>query len=204
MSTQAPTIPIPAEHPELEARIVTIGSYLIAAALAFFFVSFLFAFFYLRALNTNGLWGGGKPHHHVHAAMTVGVLVFVCVAISVALLRGALRELRTRARPLWRSAAIVSLLFGLAAIGVQCWQYTDLGFGPGDGGYASVYLGWTGFFSIFALGVMLWLEMTLASTRRADATGSIRLQGDVASISLVWTMLGLVEIAAFILLYVVT
>ncbi|HET8894052.1 MAG TPA: hypothetical protein VFM96_08155 [Gaiellaceae bacterium] len=204
MSTQAPTVPIPAEPPELEARIVTIGSYLIAAATAFFFVAFLFAFLYLRALNTNGLWGGGKPHHHVHAALTVGIIVLASVLASVVVLRLALGELRGQARPLWRLAALGAVALGLAAVGVQCWQYTDLGFGPGDGGYASVYLGWTGFFSIFALGVMLWLEAVLASTRRADAVAGVRVQGDVASVSLVWTMLGLVEIASFILLYVVT
>lgn len=204
MTSAAPTVPIPAEEPELEARIVTIGAYLISAAMAFFFVAFLFAFLYLRALNTNGLWGGGKPHHHVHAALTVGIVVLVSVLASVVLLRLALGELRAQARPAWRLAALVALLLGLVAVGVQCWQYTDLGFGPGDGGYASVYLGWTGFFSIFVLGVMLWLEAVLASTRRADELPRVSLQGDVASVSLVWTVLGLVEIASFILLYVVT
>jgi heme/copper-type cytochrome/quinol oxidase subunit 3 len=204
MTSATPTVQIPTEEPELEARILTIGAYLIAAAIAFFFVAFLFAFLYLRALNTNGLWGGGKPHHHVHAALTVGIIVLVSVLASVALLRVALGELRAQARPIWRVPALVALLLGLAAVGVQCWQYTDLGFGPGDGGYASVYLGWTGFFTIFALGVMLWLEAVLASSRRPDAAPRVELQGEVGSVSLVWTMLGLVEIASFILLYVVT
>lgn len=204
MTSAAPTVPIPAEEPELEARIVTIGAYLISAAMAFFFVAFLFAFLYLRALNTNGLWGGGKPHHHVHAALTVGIVVLVSVLASVVLLRLALGELRAQARPVWRLVSLVALLLGLVAVGVQAWQYTDLGFGPGDGGYASVYLGWTGFFSIFALGVMLWLEAVLASTRRAEEVPRVELQGDVTSVALVWTVLGLVEIASFILLYVVT
>jgi heme/copper-type cytochrome/quinol oxidase subunit 3 len=204
MTSAAPAVPIPAEEPELEAQIVTVGAYLIAAATAFFFVAFLFAFLYLRALNTHGLWGSGKPHHHVHAALTVGIVVLASVLVSVALLRLALIELRAQARPVWRAFALVALLLGLVAVGVQCWQYTDLGFGPGDGGFASVYLGWTGFFSIFALGVMLWLESVLASSRRADAVSRVQQRGDIGAVSLVWTMLGLVEIASFILLYVVT
>ena len=166
MSAQPTTVPIPAEPPELEARIVTVGSYLLAAATAFFFVAFLFAFFYLRALNTNGLWGGGKPGHHVHPALTAGIAILVCVLASVGLVRLALVELRGRGAAWWRPAGGAALLLGLAAVAVQCWQYTDLGFGPGDGGYASVYLGWTGFFTIFAFGAMLWLETLLASTRR--------------------------------------
>ena len=177
-------------------------SYLLASATAFFFISFLFAFFYLRALNTNGLWGGGKPGHHVHAAMTVGIIVLVSVLASTALLRVALMQLRARAA--WRTAALVSLLLGLVAVAVQIWQYTDLGFGPGDGGYASVCLGWTGFFSIILLVAMLRLETILASTRRLVAGPGVSHEAEVAGLSIVVNVLALVEIAAFVLLYVVT
>jgi hypothetical protein len=65
-----------------------------------------------------------------------------------------------------------------------------------------VYLGWTGFFTIFALGALLWLEAILATAFRSGVV-DLKLETDVASFALVWTMLGLVEIAAFILLFVV-
>lgn len=172
------------ESPEVDARIATVGGYLGAAACAFFFVAFLFAFFYLRALNTNDLWGAGQRHHHVHAALTVGIIVLACVLASVALSRLTLLE---------RWAGWTALALGLVAVAVQCWQYTDLGFGPGDGGYASVYLGWTGFFTIFVFGAMVWLETLLVGPRRTAA--------ELGAFSLVWTMLGLVEIVAFILLF---
>ena len=195
-------VQIPIEHPDVEARIVSIGSYLAAAALAFFFIAFLFAFFYLRALNTNGLWGGGKPGHHVHPALTVGIIVLVCVLGSVALVRLSLAGVRTQ-KSYARNVAIAALVLGLAAVAVQCWQYTDLGFGPGDGGFASVYLGWTGFFTIFAFVVLVWLEILLASSQSDTDLRRGRFEADAASFSIVWTMLGVVEIAAFILLYVV-
>jgi heme/copper-type cytochrome/quinol oxidase subunit 3 len=203
MSTGRPqAVQIPIEPPDVEARIVSIGSYLAAAALAFFFIAFLFAFFYLRALNTNGLWAGGKPGHHVHPALTVGVIVLVCVLGSVACVRLSLAGVRAQ-KPYARSVAIAALVLGLAAVAVQCWQYTDLGFGPGDGGFASVYLGWTGFFTIFAFAVLVWLEILLASSQSATDLRHGRFEADAASFSIVWTMLGVVEIAAFILLYVV-
>jgi len=195
-------VQIPIEHPDVEARIVSIGSYLAAAALAFFFIAFLFAFFYLRALNTNGLWGGGKPGHHVHPALTVGIIVLVCVLGSVALVRLSLAGVRTH-KSYARNVAIAALVLGLAAVAVQCWQYTDLGFGPGDGGFASVYLGWTGFFTIFAFVVLVWLEILLASSQSDTDLRRGRFEADAASFSIVWTMLGVVEIAAFILLYIV-
>jgi heme/copper-type cytochrome/quinol oxidase subunit 3 len=201
MSASEHTVPIPVEAPELEARVVTIGGYQLAAATAFFFVAFLFAFLYLRALNNNGRWGGGKPGHHVHPALTAGILVLVCVLASVALIRFVLMEVRGQARPLWRLAAGGALALGLAAVAVQCWQYTDLGFGPGDGGYASVYLAWTGFFTIFAFGAMLWLETIVVSALRGGILPRVRLEATVASLSLFWTVLGLVEIAAFVLLF---
>jgi heme/copper-type cytochrome/quinol oxidase subunit 3 len=203
MSAQPAMVPIPIEPPEVEARVLRVGSYLLAAAVAFFFVAFLFAFLYLRALDNNGLWGGGKRGHHVHAALTAGIVILVCTLASVALARLALLEVRGRARSSWRLAGGGALGLGLAAVGVQCWQYASLGFGPGDGGYASVYLGWTGFFTIFALGALLWLEAILASALRGNVVERVRLEADVASFALVWTMLGLVEIAAFVLLFVV-
>lgn len=203
MSAAGATVPIPAEPPELEARVVKVGSYLLAAATAFFFVAFLFAFLYLRALNSNGLWAGGKPGHHVHPSLGAGIAVLVCVLVSVGLVRLALMEVRTRARSIWRLAGGAALLLGLAAVGVQCWQYTHLGFGPGDGGYASVYLGWTGFFTIFTFAAMLWLETLLVSTRRTAiaVVPAPQLESGVAALSLCWTMLGFVEIAAFVLLF---
>lgn len=203
MSTGSPqAVQIPIEHPDVEARIVSIGSYLAAAALAFFFIAFLFAFFYLRALNTNGLWGGGKPGHHVHPALTVGIIVLVCVLGSVACVRLSLAGVRAQ-KSNARNVAIAALVLGLVAVSVQCWQYTDLGFGPGDGGFASVYLGWTGFFTIFAFVVLVWLEILLVSPQSATDLRRGRFEADAASFSIVWTMLGVVEIAAFILLYIV-
>ncbi len=203
MSTvDPPVVQIPIEAPDLEARIVSVGAYLAASAIAFFFMTFLFAFFYLRALDTNGLWGAGKPHHHVHPAMTVGIVVLVCVLASVALVRASLVGLRTR-RIHARGAGLVALVLGLVALAVQCWQYNDLGFGPGDGGYASVYLGWTGFFTVVAFGVLLWLEMLLASSRPGGHMRAGRLEVDLASFSVVWSMLGLVELVSFVLLYLV-
>jgi heme/copper-type cytochrome/quinol oxidase subunit 3 len=191
------TVPVPIEAPEVEMRVQKVGSYLLAAAVAFFFVAFLFAFLYLRALNNNGLWGGGKPGHHVHPALTAGIVILVCILASVAF-----AQLGKRVAE-WRvSASGVALAFGLVAVGVQCWQYSALGFGPGDGGYASVYLGWTGFFTVFALAALLWLESIIASVIRSGV-GGLKLETDLASFALVWTMLGLVEIAAFILLFIV-
>lgn len=200
MSAQPATTWAPAENPALEARIVSLGSYLLSAATTFFFISFLFAFLYLRAVNSNGLWAGPKPGHHVPTTTTSGIAILACVLVSVLLVRLALVELRGKTRALWWPACAAALLLGLAAVAIQCWQYTDLAFGTEEGGYASVYLGWTGFFTIFTFGAMLWLETLLATARRAPAKAA-EIEKGVASFSVFWVTLGLVEIAAFVLLY---
>jgi heme/copper-type cytochrome/quinol oxidase subunit 3 len=199
MSAEPGVAPIPAEHPQVESRIVSVGSYLLSAGTAFFFIAFLFAFFYLRALNSNDLWAGPTPGHHVPTTLTSGIAILVCVLVSIALVRIALRELRDRGREFWLPLGTVGLLLGLAAVAIQCWQYTDLAFGTSEGGYASVYLGWTGFFTIFTFGAMLWLETILLTACRNRA--AVRPEPDLASFSVFWATLGLVEIAAFVLLY---
>jgi heme/copper-type cytochrome/quinol oxidase subunit 3 len=201
VSAQPAAAPIPVESAQVESRIVSVGSYLLSAGTTFFFIAFLFAFFYLRALNSNGLWGGPKPGHHVPTTLASGIAILVCVLGSIALARLALAELRGRGRALWWPVGAAALLLGLAAVAIQCWQYTDLAFGTSEGGYANVYLGWTGFFTIFTFGAMLWLETILATARRAPSTTPARPEPDLASFSVFWATLGLVEIAAFVLLY---
>lgn len=198
MSGDPAVAPIPAETPRLEARILSVGSYLLAAGATFFFVSFLFAFFYLRALNSNGLWAGPNGHH-VPVPTGSGIAILVCVLASVVLTRLAVVELRGRGRDVWLPVAAGALLLGLAAVAIQCWQYTDLGFGTEEGGYASVFLGWTGFFAIFVFGAMLWLETIVATAWRNRALP--RPERDLSSFFVLWATLGAVEIATFVLLY---
>ena len=214
-----------AEPPELALRIRHVGSILLAAATAFFFVAFLFAFFYLRALNSNGLWGGGKPHHHVHASITIGIVILLCVLAGAAALRFAVVDVGNR-----MPAALTALGLGTAVIVLQIVQYAILGFGPGDGGYASVYLGWTGFYSMtrkvacgclivalafvmLLLGLVAALGALLPSLPSATiatqvAAGRpcadpVETQSELAGASLFWNTLVLVEVAAFVLLFIV-
>ena len=134
-------------------------------------------------LNTNAFTG--------FSGSTSGGGISSAIA-DAALVRVGLTERGDRFQ--WRLGAGAFLL-GLAAVAIQCWQYTDLAFGTSEGGYASVYLGWTGFFAIFSFGAMLWLETILV--RRPEAVN----RSDLASFSVFWSTLGLVEIAAFVLLY---
>jgi len=185
------------EQPHLLARNIYVGSRIWAASQAFFFVAFFFAFLYLRALNTNGLWRGWPPHHP-SPSLAFGVAILICVLAAAAVARGA----AMLGPNLWRLGAVGALLLSLAAVGLQAAQFSSLGFGPTDAAYASVFVGWTGLFALFLLGSAYWLGTVVADVARAGEAPELRTAA-VDAVSFVLVVLAGVEIAAFILLYVV-
>lgn len=150
------------EPPELAGKNILSGAHLWASATAFFFVDFLFAYFYLRSLNNGGMW---RPKH-VDPSLTLGTIQMVAVVVVAGLLVLALADHRREDRRAWRlkGAAAVALL--LAAIGLQIALWATNGFGPTNGAYASVYTGWTALQFLFLIGVLYWLETTLATSLR--------------------------------------
>src|SRR5205807_8477281 len=117
-SYQAPATVDGAEPADLLANNIRTGSRLWAAAQAFFFLAFFFAFLYLRALNTNGLWRGW-PHHHPNPSLAFGIAILICVLASAAVARGAVLI----GPAMWRLTASAALLLTLAAIGLQAAQF---------------------------------------------------------------------------------
>jgi heme/copper-type cytochrome/quinol oxidase subunit 3 len=166
------------EPPELLARNLRVGSTLWSSATVFFFVDFLFAFFYLRSLNNAGLW---RPKG-VTPPVGYGTAVLVLVLATFGLSWLAIRERRAAGaeRPLdearlarWRLYGAVSVVLGVAAVVLQCVSWAEMGFGPASGGYASVYVGWTGLFALFLLGAMYWLETLVAPSFRYRGKGGV-------------------------------
>jgi heme/copper-type cytochrome/quinol oxidase subunit 3 len=198
MASNPPAVE-PVESPELLARNLWVGARLWAAAQAFFFVAFLFAFFYLRALNSNGIWRGWPKHTHFHPSWAFGIAILVCVVVSA----GLLKLPGITASPRWRFVGLVSLVLGLAAVALQVVEYTSLGFGPTDGGYASVFVGWTGLYALTVLGTMYWITTVIAGSFRRPAAQTVLQAAEAEAVAFVWVVLAVVEIVAFILLYVV-
>jgi heme/copper-type cytochrome/quinol oxidase subunit 3 len=193
----SPTAVDVTEQPEVLARNIRVGSRLWAAAQAFFFLAFFFAFLYLRALNTNGLWRGWPPHHP-SPSLAFGVAILICVLGSAAVGRAAVQLPPAT----WRLASSLALALALAAVVLQAVQFSSLGFGPTDGAYASVFVGWSGLFALFLLGMCFWLATVIGDVSRASAQPQVRAAA-VDGVGLVLLVLAGIEIAAFILLYVV-
>ena len=163
------------ETPELRrargSRALTVASRLLAGASTFFFLSFFFAYFYLRSINVDHMW---KPAH-VKPNQGLGAAFIVCILIS-ALLAFLAQQRAKGGSTKWLAPAAGSVAFGLIAVALQCIEYTVQPFGPTNGAYASVFCAWTAFYLIAVLATMYWLETQVATEvveRRRDVTHHI-------------------------------
>jgi heme/copper-type cytochrome/quinol oxidase subunit 3 len=143
------------ESPEQRDRIELLGLWLFIGGDAVFFLLELFAWFYLRALNTSGMWRGaactaaspctdglGNPITHeitkANPAYTlcIAALVVVAALLIAVVERGAVRR---DSRAAMGGIAAGALVLLLAAMGLQCYQFQVLPFETIDGSYASLF-----------------------------------------------------------------
>jgi heme/copper-type cytochrome/quinol oxidase subunit 3 len=210
LGLQIPAVPhgveIPPEPADVGARTLSIAARLLAGASVFFFLAFAFAYFYLRSLNQHGMW---KPAH-VKPDQALGVAFAICIVLSALSMVLAGRQFKSGQRS-WTTAASAGLGLGLAAIALQCIEYTVQNFGPTDGAFASIFCAWTAFYLLAALATMYWLETNLASELRArrepaSAEGDIKdpdrliAPGLDASV-FYWSFLASIGLLMYIVLY---
>src|SRR5438477_12514424 len=78
-SAAGEVIPEP-EDPRLVAANLSVGARLFASAMAFVFMAFVFAFFYLKATDSHGYW---RPAA-VSPSLGWGIVLLVCVLGAIA------------------------------------------------------------------------------------------------------------------------
>ena len=201
MATQARRFD--AEPPLVRDRNLWAGVRLWTGAMAFLFVTFVFAFLYLRELNNNHMW----RDKHANPPLAFGSVILVCVIVGVAVYGLAVRSLPARGESGWRRLAILAVALLAAAFVVQCFEWARPGFGPKDGGWASVFYGWTVFYALALLGGIYWLWTQVAqSLRGPDPTrdgGAGTNLADIEAVAYFLYFLAIVEIVLFLLLYLV-
>lgn len=182
------------ESPQVMARNLRVASQLWASSTAFFFFAFLFSYFYLRSLNSQHLW---HPKG-VNAPTGTGTAIMLLIVVSAGAAYMAARKLAAGDSASFRMGGLVALVLGLAAIVVQIVQWSSLGFGPTQGGYASVFLGWTGLYTLFLLGTLFWLETLVATSYRRPADTD---SAGAAAFAFYWVVLAVVGVATWVVLY---
>jgi heme/copper-type cytochrome/quinol oxidase subunit 3 len=196
-----------AEDPAILGANLAVGARLLASGVVFLFMAFVFAFFYLRALNTN------HDFHPAHSSPPTGfgVAILACVLGSTAVFEFARRALDDGRGSPWRIGALLAFLLGLAAAVVQVIEYLNLPFGASGGGLVSVFLGFTVVFGVFWLGAVYWIETLWAQSLRqppsapdaevAAPSRQLRPSADACAVYLY--VMVLIELFAFVLLYLV-
>lgn len=165
------------EPPEILARNLQVGARLVAAAEAFALLAFVFAYLYLRTLNSNGDW---RPKH-VNPSAGIGVALVIClVGCSLAYVYG-LRRLGDGTEGGWRAGAVASLVLGLGAFGLIIAQFASISFGPTSGGYASVFVGWHAVYGLTLLLVLGWIETLVAQSLHRHTQEVAPDTGDIAA-----------------------
>src|SRR5579859_5304895 len=142
------------EPPDWQLRAVWVAIRLWVGSASFFFLSFVFANFYLRSIDSNHSWKIGA----VNPSIGLGLAIAALLALSAIVFRlGALRPSDTF------GAGLAVLIMAFVAIVLQFIEYTQLDFGASQGGYAAVFFGWTATYAIAALMGLYWIEIQVAS-----------------------------------------
>lgn len=194
------------EPPEWQPRAIWVTGRLLCGAVSFFFVSFVFAFFYLKALDLNHDWKIG----HITPDGGIGVGVAMLFVVSAVIYR--LTARRETADVM--AGGLIAVVLGVAAVVLQFVEYIVLDFGATQGGYAAVFFGWTATYAIVALMGLYWIEIQVATLIRVRRDGQMRdiegptsetalLLAGIEASSFYWAYFAAIGVLAYILLYLV-
>jgi heme/copper-type cytochrome/quinol oxidase subunit 3 len=193
------------EPPEWQPRAIWVGGRMLCGSITFFFASFLFAYFYLDALDVNHNWKIGP----VHPSQGMGVSVMALflgggVIYRLAAKRAEVDEL---------AGGIIAIVCTLLAVALQFVEYTTLDFGAASGGYAAVFIGWTATYAIVALFGLYWIETQVASLWRVRREGAREIEipageeelirAGIEASSFYWAYFVGIGFLAYIILYLV-
>jgi heme/copper-type cytochrome/quinol oxidase subunit 3 len=195
------TVPEPdayAETPELHERIDRIGFGLVGGATVMFFFGFVFAYFYLRSLDSNGLW---RPAG-VEPPTGYGIAIAVALTLS-ALAFGYAARTAKRGRDGWVAPCGLALVLGLFACVAQAVEYAHIPFGPQSGGYASVFFAWTALYVVAAMIALYRVEVAFAAGLRNRRRETAAVPEGFMPGAMYWGLLAAIGVLAWIILYLV-
>jgi|SRR5215469_2790699 len=216
--TSAPAAMSPAEeeasfYHEAALNASWTGARLAIGGLTFLFGSFVFAFFYLRSLNSHHLW---YPAHFPGPKMWTGVVIMGLIVVSAVAQTLVLQRIKAGAKSSWISGATVALVLGLVSVALQIWQLTNVAYWPGSSGFASVFVGFYPVFLTIVFCAMVWLETLIMRARHipeisfveqpptyAEAFAVQRFQGSLSAFTVTWNYLAVIAVLAWVLFYLV-
>ena len=181
--------------------------------LCFLFGSFLFAYFYLRSLNSSGRWHGSGFHR---PSEVYGAVIMLLVLVSAGVHYIGLQRIKAGNKSAWQIGGVIALVIGLAAVALQIVELLYLPFQPGSSGFSSVFTAFYPAFAVILLAGLIWLETLLMRSRSipgmsfveqpptyAEAFAVQRFQANLSAFTLVWNFLAAMALLFWILFYVI-
>jgi heme/copper-type cytochrome/quinol oxidase subunit 3 len=189
------------------------ASRLAVGGLCFLFGSFVFAYFYLRSLNSSGRWQGSGYHP---PSFLMGSIIMAAVVVSAGIQYAGLQQIKAGRKQIWQILALTALILGVGAVVLQIIELLYLPFFPGSSGFSSVFVGFYPVFLTILLAGMIWLETLLARSRFIPAMSFVeqpptyteafavqRFQAGLSGFTLVWNFLAIMAILFWVLFYVI-
>jgi hypothetical protein len=187
------------------------GSRLAMGGLTFLFGSFVFAYFYLRSLNSNGRWHGLS---WVRPNVAMGTIIVALIVISAIVQTATLQRIKAGNKAAWQAGGVAALVLGVAAVALMIIQLLFLPFWPGSSGYASVFTGTYPVYLTVVLAMMIWLETLLMRSRSLPAISFVeqpptfkeafavqRFQANLSAFTAVWNYMAVVGLVFWVLFY---
>src|SRR5215468_12027960 len=187
------------------------GSRLAIGGLTFLFGSFVFAYFYLRSIDSAARWHGSG---YVPPSLWMGTTIMLLAVLSAGVHYFGLQRIKAGHKATWQIDSLVAMALGLAAVAMQIYQLATLPFPPGSSGYSSLFTGLYPILLTTQLAVLIWLEILLARSRFIPALSFVeqpptiaetfsvqRFQASLSSFSAVWNYLALIALLFWFLFY---
>lgn len=187
------------------------GSRLAMGGLSFLYGSLVFAYFYLRSINSNGRWQGSGFQQ---PSVAMGTVIIALVVVSAAVQTMVLQRIKAGSKQAWQAGALLALVLGLAAVALQIIQLLNLPFYPGSSGYASVFVGTYPVYLVSVLAMMVWLEILYMASRPIPAISFVeqpptfteaftvqRFQARLSAFTAMWNYMAVVGIVFWVLFY---
>jgi heme/copper-type cytochrome/quinol oxidase subunit 3 len=189
------------------------GSRLALGGLSFLFGAFVFAYFYLRSINSAGRWHGSG---YLPPSTLQGTIILFLVLISASAQYYGLQRIKGGDKRLWQIAGVTALVLGLGAVAFQIIELLFLPFWPGSSGYSSVFVGFYAVFLVILLAAMAWLEILLVRSRHIPAISFVeqpptypeaaelqRFQANLSAFTTVWNYLAVMAVLFWVLFYAI-
>jgi len=190
-------VAMPRERMRPEMSGPVLGMVLFVASEAMFFAAFFGGYFTIRA-NAPGWPPAGVPHLKIDIA---SILTVVLVASSVAV-QFSLRATRAgKRRPaLWWLGGTIAL--GVLFLGLQLYDYSQLGFGLKDGVFGTLFYVMTGIHMAHVVGGVAFLALVFSQGVRGRLSPTHH--DPLAAGAIYWDFVDVVWLCLFTTFYLLT